>query len=87
MSQNPYISFKEWETDMDRIRAQPNDVHLIQHVRGRVNASSEDLKNQVSEYLQDMAFSTNPIAIGQRVAQQTNKTFFIRHPQDPWFYV
>lgn len=87
MAAYPYESFKEWETDMDRIRAHPQDVHLIKHVRGRVNASSEGLQRQVHEYLQDMAFSNNPIPIGRMVAEKTGKMFFIRDPHDPWFYV
>lgn len=87
MRTHPYDSFKEWETDMDRIRAQPQDVHLIEHVRGRVKASSETLQKQVQEYLQDMAFSNNPISSGEMLAKRTGKMFFIRHAQDPWFYV
>lgn len=87
MSAYPYESFKEWEHDMDRIRAHPQDVHLIQHVRGRVNASTVSIQRQVHEYLQDMAFANNPVPIGKMIAEKTGKMFFIRHPQDPWFYV
>lgn len=87
MSVTPYESFNDWEKDMARIRQHPNDAHLIKHVRGRVNASSEDIQRQVHQYLQDMAFSNNPIPIGKALAKHTNKYFFVRHPQDPWFYV
>lgn len=87
MALYPYESFKEWELDMDRIRQHPQDAHLIQHVRSRVNASSENLRYQVHEYLQDMAFASNPINIGRMIADKNNKTFLIRDQQDPWFYV
>lgn len=85
MAQQPYESFKEWEKDMDRIRAHPQDVHLIQHVRGRVNASSEVIQRQVHEYLRDMAFASNPIPHGELLAKQTGKMFFIKRREDPWF--
>lgn len=85
MSLTPYVSFKEWERDMDRIRAHPNDGHLIQHVRARVNASSETIQRQVHEYLQDMQFEKNPILAGQALARRYNKVFFIKSAQDPWF--
>lgn len=87
MRANPYDSFKEWEKDMDRIRAHPNDSQLMQHVRGRVNASSEMLQKQVYDYLQDMAFASNPINSGEILAKRTGKILFIRNQQDPWFYV
>ena len=87
MALHPYETFKEWEHDMDRIRAHPHDVHLIQHVRGRVNASSDVIQRQVHEYLQDMAFASNPIPIGRMVAEKTQKILMIRNQHDPWFYV
>jgi len=87
MPSYPYESFKEWEQDMDRIRAHPQDVHLIKHVRCRVQASSEGIQKQVYEYLQDMAFGNNPIPIGNLIARKNDKVFFIRHAEDPWFYV
>lgn len=87
MAANPYETFREWEVDMDRVRAHPNDGHLMQHVRGRVQASPEHIQKQVYEYLQDMAFSNNPVPIGKMLAQKTNKWFFVRHPHDPWFHV
>lgn len=82
----PYDSFAEWEFDLARIRSHPNDEHLIRHVRDRVNMSSDEIKDQVKEYLQDAAFANNPIPAGQDLAKRTNKWFFIRHPQDPWWY-
>jgi hypothetical protein len=87
MSSYPYESFKEWEQDMERFRAHPQDVHLIKHIRSRVQASSEGLQKQVHEYLQDMAFASNPVPIGNMLAKKYSKLFFIRSSDDPWFYV
>ena len=83
----PYENFKEWEVDMDRMRQHPQDAHLIKHIRGRVKASSENIQRQVHEYLQNLVFESNPVPAGQQLAKKTNKVFFIRHPQDPWFHV
>lgn len=86
MALNPYSSFKEWETDMDRIRAHPQDANLIEHVKSRVVASSLEIQSQVNEYLMDVQFVQNPIYLGQVLARKYNKVLFIRHPQDPWWY-
>ena len=87
MSLRPYESFREWEMDMDRIRANPNDLHLIKHVRGRVYASPESIQRQVHEYLQDIQFVNNPIPYGQMLAEHTNKVLTVKSSQDPWFSV
>lgn len=87
MSLTPYASFKEWEKDMDRIRAHPQDSHLIQHVKGRISASSPEIQLQVTEYLQAVQFENDVIASGRSLACITNKVLFIRDLRDPWFTV
>lgn len=87
MAAYPYANFKEWEQDMDRFRQHPQDVHLIKHIRSRVQVSPQEIQREVHEYLQDMAFSNNPVPMGKLVAERTGKMFFIRDPHDPWFHV
>ncbi len=86
MSLIPYENFTEWERDMNRLREHPKDVHLLNHVRNRVNISSVEIQAQVQEYLLDSQFEKNPVASGQDLARRTGKMLWIRHSEDPWFH-
>lgn len=87
MAAVPYKSFNEWEQDMNRIRACPEDGHLLNHVRTRICLSSQEIKEQVNEYLLNVSFAHNPLGIGQLLAKRNKKILFIKSVQDPWWYV
>lgn len=87
MATNPYTSFEEWKLDMDRVRSNPNDSQLLNHVKGRVLTSSKQIQSQVQDYLNNAAFVDDPISYGSQVAQKLNKTLVVRTKDDPWFYV
>lgn len=85
MKVQPYSDFKEWEQDMDKIRAHPNDFHLLQHVRSRVFASSSELQEAVNDYLLDSQFDTNPLAVGQYLANKYGKVLTVKTLEDIWW--
>lgn len=81
-----YSSFSEWKADLDRMHQHPNDKHLSTHVVNRINASSNELKAEIREYLLDKALEDNPWMVLQKAAiDHPDFRVVVRHPQDPWF--
>jgi hypothetical protein len=86
MKKDHYSSFDEWKKDYERYTAHPNDKHLMAYVVKCTNNSSDTIKKQIKEYLNNFMLETNPWMVFTQISKEhPNHKLFIKNKNDPWF--
>lgn len=86
MKTEAYETFAEWKSDLDRMHKHPNDSQLSSHVVRRINASSDQIKVEIREFLLDKALEDNPWLVLEKAAHDhPGYKVMIKNTQDPWF--
>lgn len=84
---NCYKSFSEWKKDFDVYQVNPHDKQLEAAINDRMNKSSAEVREEISEFLESLTLETNPAYAFARVMQRvgSDKILITKHPKNPWF--
>lgn len=84
-----YDNIEQWLKDFEIFEKNPNDKHLLAALQKRTNNSSDGLRKQVQEFLQNKTLESNPFEVFGRVMKEVGPEFFlmVKNESDPWFKV
>lgn len=89
MTKERYESFEEWLKDFSVYEKNPSDRHFVIALERRTHNSSNELKDEIQEFLQNRTLETNPFEVFSRVMRALGPGYIliVKSTQDPWFGV
>ena len=85
---NPYLTFEEWLKDYKIFRENTNDNQLLNNIAVRLEGTSKELKNKITDYIESDALLVNPMQVIKNLYNRTENTFVVVNSEkDIWFSV
>lgn len=84
-----YASVEEWRKDHERVTKSPNDSKLLQSVARKIDNSSEEVKEQITDELMSVMMEKDPKAFFRLLVKRLppGSTLILKSVDDPWFEV